>query len=288
MLLKSAKPQDLKKRVQDYLEKSPEVRPFPEVANRLLAACQDPNANAKTFEEIIECDAALASRLLRLANSPIYSPTTKIKSVSRAVSQLGISKMKSLALSAAGASMFASGSASSKQRGELWNHSVGCAIVSRVLASHASDVEAEDAFLGGTFHDVGKLLFFDIIPEEYAQLCASKSGVALTDEEREQLGNTHEEIGLNSAHSWGLPNEIKSAIGWHHRAHEASVYPEIAALVGFADRLAKLWGLGTLDESLEDVVAEVVEFYSMTDEQMVVLENTCRESYDETVQSLSG
>ena len=98
MLQKLDDKQRLSKQIQEYLSKSPEVRPFPSAVTRLLAACQDPNADGRAFESIIECDPALSVRLLRLANSPLFSPTGKAKSIAHAVSRLGIRKLKSLAM----------------------------------------------------------------------------------------------------------------------------------------------------------------------------------------------
>ena len=55
----------------------------------------------------------------------------------------------------------------------------------------------------------------------YAQICESHSGLDLVQEETFNFGISHEDIGLISAHSWGLAAEIKAAIGWHHRPGEA-------------------------------------------------------------------
>lgn len=274
--------QELAKKVQAHLQASPEIRPFPAAVSRLLAACQDIKASACTFEPIIESDPALSIQVLRLANSPLFG-LPKVNSIAHAVALLGLNKLRTLAMSIAGASMFSEGTAAKIQRQWTWNHSVGCAIVARLLAGHTS-VAPDDAFLGGIFHDVGKLFFFEVVPEEYSALSASHSGVALAQKEDSLFGTTHEEVGLSSAHSWQLPKEIKAAIGWHHRPDQAPVHKDVAATIFFADALAKSWGIGPANAS-SNVRSDVLTEYDLTEDQLDKLQERAHQQFDETMKA---
>jgi putative nucleotidyltransferase with HDIG domain len=281
MLHKVEDKRRLSKKIQEYLSKSPEVRSFPTAVTRLAAACQDPNANNHELASIIECDPALSVKILRLANSPLFSRSGEIKSIAHAVALLGLRKVKSLAISIAGASMFSIGGGAKRQRQQLWNHSVGCAVVARKLAKYVPGVDADDAFLAGVFHDVGKLLFYDVIPDEYSDIEASFDGVSLVEEEDHLTGTTHEVIGLRSSHSWGLPEEIKAAIGWHHRPEQASVCPGFASVIGVANSLAKNWGVGSETISRPELQAELKDDYGLTEEQLRVMETEARQAFEE-------
>ena len=270
----------LRGRIKEILATTPEVRPFPAAVTRLLAACQDPNAGGAVFESIIECDPGLSLRLLRLANSPLFCPVGQVNSIAHATSLLGLRKLKSLAVSIAGASMFGAGEVAQQQRQQLWTHSLGCAAVARALSEHVPDLNAEDAFLAGVFHDVGKLFFLDFIPDEYREIQDAYAGRELIEHEATLLGTTHEEVGLTSAHSWDLPKEIKAAIGWHHRPDQATVYPEIAAGIGFADRLARNWAIGSATVLDPDLQIEVGDRYHLTEEQLETMRVQTNESYD--------
>lgn len=270
--------------VQEHLESSPEVRPFPAAVTRLLAACQDPKATAATFESIIECDPALSIRLLRLVNSPLFGLTDKVKDIAHAVVLVGNTRLKTLAMSVAGASMFSGSDEAQKHRAELWNHSVACAVVAQQLAEHVPGVSTDTAFLSGIFHDVGKLLFYDIAPKEYAELTQTYHQVELINEELQLFGKTHEEIGLQSSHSWDLPNEVKYAIGWHHRPSESSGFEENAALIGFADQLAHHWGVGSDVFESEGLEEQLMEKYDLTSDYLVGLKETVEERFESTIQ----
>ncbi len=172
-MLQTVEKQELTKRVQECLAERPEVRPFPAAVTQLLAACQDANTKAETFVKIIECDPALAVRLLRMANSPLYGVANGVRGIGHAVSILGMRQLKNLALSVAGKAMFSEGSKAAEERQNLWNHSLGCAAVARVLAKSVPTVSPEVAFLAGMFHDVGKLFLYDVVADEYAEMAAT-------------------------------------------------------------------------------------------------------------------
>lgn len=281
MSIRTENPEELAKKVQARLQESPEIRPFPAAVSRLLSACKDIDASARTFEPIIESDPALSIQVLRIANSPLFG-LPKVNSIAHAVALLGLNKLRTLAMSIAGASMFSEGRVAKVQRQWIWNHSVGCAIVARLLAEHNSTVTSEDAFLGGIFHDVGKLFFFDVVPDEYSALADSTTGAALVEEEKSLFGTSHEEIGLKSAHSWQLSKEIKAAIGWHHRPEQAPVHRDVAASIFFADALAKSWGIGPANAS-SNVRNDVLTEYNLTEGELDKLQERARQEFDETM-----
>lgn len=267
--------------VQEHLKNSPEVRPFPAAVARLAAACQDPNANGSKFESIIECDPSLSVKILRLANSPLFCATGDVKSISHAVALLGVRKLKSVAMTVAGAGMFSVGSSAEVQRQQLWSHSVGTASVARCLAEYVPSVSADDAFLAGVFHDVGKLMLYDALPEEYAEIDSSFHDLALVEEEKFLMGTTHETIGLGSVESWGLPNEIRVAVGWHHRPGDAPSCPEVAEVVHVANGLAKQWGIGS--EPTPQSEQATSNEYCLTEEQLDGVRTNARNSFEETM-----
>jgi putative nucleotidyltransferase with HDIG domain len=271
--------------IEKRLEERPEVRPFPGAVTQLLAACQDPNATAATFEKIIQCDAALSVRLLRIVNSSLYGLANKVSSVGHATVILGMRQLKGLALSVGGSRMFAEGKTAPKERQELWNHSLGCATVARLLAKSGSSISPEDAFLGGILHDVGKLLLYDVVPDEYAQLVSVHTGTDLIAEERALFGMSHEEIGLKSAHAWDLPKEIKATIGFHHHPDEAPVHAQYAFILHLADTLARTWGIGT--DGVEDpaLSEEIIGRLGLNSERLAKLEERSRGIFDEASQT---
>jgi len=278
---------ELTKRVQECLAERPEVRPFPAAVTQLLAACQDADTNAETFVKIIECDPALAVRLLRMANSPLYGLANGVRGIGHAVSILGMRQLKNLALSVAGKAMFSEGSTAAKQRLDLWNHSLGCAAVARLLAKSVPTVSPEDAFLAGIFHDVGKLFLYDVVTDEYTEMASLYSREQLIAEEKSLFGISHEEIGLKSAHSWGLPEDVKAVIAHHHQPEESLVHRPFVTVGHIANRLARVWGIGSEVTTDSDVLAETAEQLALDEEVFASVEEQARAAFDDAAQALA-
>lgn len=257
--------------VQQALKDRPEVRPFPAAVAQLLSACQDANATPATFEKIIERDPALSVRLLRMANSPLYGLTNEVRGIGHASAVLGIRQLRHLALSVAGAGMFNQGATSAEERQALWTHSLGCATVARLIARRKPGINPDDAFLSGIFHDVGKLFLFDVVPDEYAELSSNYRGAELLAEEVNLFGVSHEEIGLRSAHSWSLAEDLKAAIGFHHRPREAPLSIALVEVIAAANALARYWGIGSDGHENADAAAAALDQLALSEDHVVEL-----------------
>jgi HD-like signal output (HDOD) protein len=288
MLHKVAEKRRLHNLIKEHLLGSPELRPFPTAVTRLVTACCDPESTNRDLAQAIEYDPALAVKILRLANSPLVCPRGSVKSIVHAVSMLGRRKLKSVAMSVATASMFSSGDQhGAAHRQSLWNHSLGCASVATVLAPFVPDVDPPDAMLAGVFHDVGKLLFLDAIPDEYQELTESLHGGSIVEEEQFLFGTTHEEIGVRSANSWGLSKEIVAAIGWHHRPDDAPFCQNISSTVALADNLARQWGLG-LDPACNGANSHLLERFDLSEQVLEQVEGMARGAFEQLTADLSS
>ena len=286
-LLKVTDRRRLANLVQEQLRERPEVRPFPAAVTQLVSACQDPNATAATFEKIIQTDASLAARLLRMANSPLYGISHEVTSIAHAAAVLGIRQLRHLAFALAGAGMFREGGRAAKQRKQLWSHSLGCATTCQLLAKTAVGVEPDEAFLGGIFHDVGKLFLLDVVPDEYAELASVYQGDRLVEEEKSVFGVTHEEIGLKSAHAWSLAESLKAAIGFHHRPEEAPCHNEFAKIVGAGNALARYWGIGSVEGQNVGTASKYIEELGLSEEDVASLAEQARNLHQEAATAMA-
>ena len=190
-------------------------------------------------------------------DSSMYGFSGEIRSVDHAIVVLGFRTVRDLAVSAAAADMFAAGDTAAAARETLWHHSLGCASAARSLGALA-DVAPAEAFLAGIVHDVGKLIFFDVIPDQYAELSAQADAGSIVSLEDAAFGINHQQIGQACAEEWGLPAEINSAIGHHHTPASASASRQLVAVVCVADALARAWNLGGENGS-EDELAAALE-----------------------------
>lgn len=229
-----------------------QLRPMPAVAVKLMDACRKASPDMKAIIQLIECDSAIAMRVLAMANSSIYGYSREIVSLNQALVVLGFRSLSELAASIATGQVFAKGEVARKPRLELYEHSLGCATVARLLTSLEPKLDSNSAFLAGLLHDVGKLVFLDLAPDTYTSLQPAMKKTSSVEQEQAAFGMTHTEVGEFYAEAWSLPAEINFAISHHH---DKSPQPHAALpkLIGLANGLAKSWGVGQPADDEPDV-----------------------------------
>ncbi|MBW1833751.1 MAG: HDOD domain-containing protein [Deltaproteobacteria bacterium] len=101
---------------------------------------------------------------------------------------------------------------------EFWKHSIGCAILAKVLAETAYIKNPEDVFTGGLLHDIGKLIHFTYLREEFEGVVANvvETGSQMFESEKKILGFDHTQTGSALAKKWCLPRKTINMIANHH------------------------------------------------------------------------
>lgn len=200
---------------------------LPETYAKLEKQLRQPDCCLADVADIIEKDLAMSAKILQLVNSAFFGLYTHVDSPARAVNLLGLDTIKSLVL---GLGIFAEMPVKSGpvfKVTELWHHSMMTAAFARAIASSASDSNdlAEQAFISGLLHDVGKLLLFANKQDAYEQaiLQAREKKCPLQDEEQTLFGACHGEVGAYLIGLWGLPGPVVEGLMFHHRLHH---YPE--------------------------------------------------------------
>jgi putative nucleotidyltransferase with HDIG domain len=235
---------EARNRLDTQLDDLVNLRPLPEIASRIMTACRQEGTDVRALVQLVECDPVISSRVLSVVNSSLFGYSREVSSINQAVVVLGLNKLSQLAVSVASESVFNSGDAAGEGRRKLYEHSLGCAAVSRLLASISGcEAEAGEAFLAGMLHDVGKLVLFDVAPHGYSELQANESEMSSVELERQTFGIDHSELGAKIAENWGLPFQINGAIANHHCEIESST-DSLSQLTSLSNDLARTWGIG--------------------------------------------
>ncbi len=134
---------------------------LPAVIPKLMAALRDPQASAREYSDIVRKDPALASGVLRLANSPYYNTTEdEITSIERGIQALGVGGLRSLLAAAVLQPLIHVRSPLYGQFGKLlWEHSLATAVAAELLAERWREDKFKAYFLG-LIHEIGSIVVF--------------------------------------------------------------------------------------------------------------------------------
>ncbi len=213
---------------------------LPPIVAKLTQMIGDETVSAPQIAAVIERDQVLTSKVLRLVNSAFYGFPRRISTVSNAIVLLGLNVIRTLVLTASIFEMM-----QSRDIG-LWEHSLGVAMVSGVLARELRLENPEEVATAGLLHDLGKVVERASLFEDYTRIqkIVQDQKISWREAEREVLHMDHAEIGGYLLNRWNLPERLIDPVSWHHEVSKAQKFPVETAVVQMADLLVRARGFG--------------------------------------------
>jgi len=213
-----------------------ELPSLPEVALKIRRALADEDVSVGEIARLLGADPALAARTLRIANSAMfYRGSRPITSLNGAVSQLGYKMVRNVTLSFAAQQVFIGyGSRALHDLiSAVWRHSVHTAVISHMLARVRAKLNADEAFLAGLLHEVGKLYIF-MQAKDSVEVLARDPGF------QSVLAAWHPRVGRAVIEAWELSPELAAAVGDHETCSLAVADPpSMTGVVAVANYLAE-------------------------------------------------
>jgi HD-like signal output (HDOD) protein len=224
------------------------------IQSEINRALQDACSPVNRFAEIIESDTGLACRVLALANSPYYAHSEEVGTVPEAIMLLGLQKIRDLVTVILAIEFFSSIPSNIVSMESFARHGLGVALACRLLATARRDSRAEQHFLAGLIHDVGRLALLQKCPDAMREALISHQrdpgGASLYALEQKLLGCDHAQVGAELLRLWRFPPAVRAAIRWQHEPARAGEYETEASLLHVADVISLSLGQGSSGEAL--------------------------------------
>ncbi len=233
-------------KIEEVIRQKIEIPSAPFVIIKVIDLVQEDIASISVLEDIILSDQGLTSRLLRIANSPYYGQSRKVKTIRQALLLIGFETFKSLIVAAALKDLHKNMETIEQK---MWEHSVGVGLCSSLLSLKTKIDTPWEAYVCGLVHDVGKIFINNSLPEQYRELYyrlqqgkENYNSVAL---EKELFGFDHTEVGALVVKEWHFPEKLLQVIACHHDlpAYDGKYY-ETCKLIKVADQICNSLGYG--------------------------------------------
>ena len=233
------------KKINKIVSKIENIPTLPVVSKRIMELLHNDDVPLSKIGELIEKDLSIATRILRIANSPFYGTLNNITSINHALAILGLVEVKGILAAISIHNFFPPESEDSIfSREKFWEHSVICSQIAKLLSRHFAIPDDGSLFLSGLIHDVGKVVFDVYFNKEFIQIVdyVASEKTSFSKAEKKILGVTHYQVGATVLQQWNIPKKIVSQVFYHHAPWQDKTYFSGSCLIFLANIFTKLAG----------------------------------------------
>jgi putative nucleotidyltransferase with HDIG domain len=219
--------------------------PFPLVATRLMQLLAREDVDITEVGRMISAEPVFATRVLQMANSPLFALTAQVKTISHAIVVLGLSRVKAITVTRA-LGDFVAPALNVRSLRVCWQNSLAGALLAEKLA-RASKMDPDFAYVAGLLRDIGRLALLVKYPDSYANLMAvsGENAYDLMTTERELFDVDHCQAGAWLMERMPFPPELAEVVAHHHDAPADGPF-RMVHLIRIADRMADALGFAVI------------------------------------------
>ncbi len=219
-----------------------ELPSLPTIALEARRIIDRDDAGVATVAKLVMNDPAIAAKLVKAANSPLYYGREAIDSCERAVLRLGLATTRQLVVAFAVRELFENQTPGLQSlMTELWAHSTEVAAICYVLSRKLKLFDPQEAQLAGLLHDIG------VVP--ILTYCAKQSDLQDDPEAAQSLvQQARASIGSRMLRAWNFPDSLIAVVResedwWRDNRAE----PELADLVLVAQLIGYMGKVGIVN-----------------------------------------
>jgi HD-like signal output (HDOD) protein len=194
----------------------------------LLRLLESDNVTARQILKLLAQDPILSAKVVRLANSSFYGGLSAAN-LDQAIMRVGFREVRNVALTSAVMDAFPDMGAGYSMS-MFWQHCIASGMASYLVAQAAPQLRKHDSNpTAGSYYVCGMLHHVGILLHALNEPKAFKLAVDLTRSdqeplylaERQILGFDHADSGACLLERWSFPQDVQSAVRFHHQPEQA-------------------------------------------------------------------
>ncbi len=266
------------------------VREFPTLPTiyaNIIKIISSPETTVSDLSRIIEQDQSASTKILRVANSPIYGIQTKVTSLNQAIFYLGFNEIKNLMISLTLLNVISKSVNLGRNFNldDFWRHTIAVGVIARQLGFYAKCTNLDDYLLAGIVHDIGKLVFIKYFPEIYGRVSekAAELNCHINEIEKQVFGITNQDAGYVIAEKWNLPPSIKRVTKYQSIGISDVENDYLTAAVHIGNIMAKMMLLGNAGDLIVNRPnPKSVELLNLPENSLLKMYNSVKNDYIHT------
>lgn len=196
------------------------------LAAALLEITSRADGTVQEVAHLVQADPAMSGRILRYANSAHAAPYRQIVSLEKAITFLGLFRIRQIVLVFTLMDQYRSGKCAAFDYEAYWSISLATGIAAQKLASHAHSPQ-DESFTCGLLSGIGRLGLATAFPEQYEDILRQPMTLdALLDTEQSVFGIDHAKLTQEMLRNWGIPDIFTEAIRYHEQPQKSPFAPD--------------------------------------------------------------
>ena len=195
-----------------------EIPALPEATRMAIYKTLTLEKSAEEISNIIKEDPSLTLKILKIANSPLYTRSGSVSNIKDAIMLLGYRTVKAIILSITVKDIFAEKESNLLNYKDFWLHSLATAFVSEEIAKLLKLPSEDVAYAAGLLHDIGKIILLLSAEEKYKEVVeiVEKEKLSFSSAETKIFGFDHTDASEFLFGYWELPAKLTHPIHEHH------------------------------------------------------------------------
>jgi PAS domain S-box-containing protein len=272
-----------------------EIPTLPEIAKVAISKTLTMDTSADEIASIIRENPSLTLKILKIANSPMYTTGARISNIKNAVILLGYKTIKSLVLSITVKDIFSEDKNKWFDYRGFWLHSIASAVISEEVSKELNTGRADsemNAYTAGLLHDIGKaiLLLSDATGYRKVTDLVKELKVTFMEAEQQVFGFDHSDVSAFLFRYWELSENLITPVRNHHQSVDyLTQNPDsTTSIVAIANQIAHISGFNTHpDEPPYQVSKQLIAMLGLDQPSMDRILTDSREYLDTFAEALN-
>jgi HD-like signal output (HDOD) protein/CheY-like chemotaxis protein len=245
--LKSLRSLVTRSEMQERLDAAAELKAMSPAVAQVLELARNPRCSIEQLTRAVKRDHAISLKILKLANSTVYTRGEPVDSVQKAIMRIGMQQIAQTVMNIAVVEMFDEVSEPRISGSLFWEHSIATGLIAAEIcrARGGKDDEVDASFTMGLIHDVGRLVYVETLGDTYGRVLdeAERLRLPLEQVESRLLIINHADAMDRVLHAWRFPKDLVNPVAFHHlsagniRRMAPTTVEEVATLA-LANRIA--------------------------------------------------
>ncbi len=254
---------------------------FSESVQHLDELIHSENRNIAQITSVILSDFALTQKIIRLANSAMYSGMGReITTITQAAVVIGMDAISHIALSIRFIDTLSASVPNSEEAHVELAKAILAGDITRNIVTKSNLVNGEEAVVCALMHHLGRLMLVFYFPEKWSEIQKIAGGKydGENDATLEIIGIAIDEISQEIAKNWRLPHKISNSMVDALTFNETNIPGSLdwlRVMANFAGRAASML-VRKNDEDLKNLIRHYSELLVISREDMLQSINLAR------------